>query len=168
MQNSRPCSLHGNQGLAPAPQPALKLCAFGAEVLFSRSVPLWGTLKKKFSYSSTDSRFMEKCGNICPLSGTVEVGKRNVFYRLENSNIDLFCSGFAALLMITWCFLGTLTGWVSCRKTDHWGKCEVLCLHLSPHPLCSTFPISPFLIPNCGDQSPISSETSSGRKTVQY
>lgn len=165
MQNSGPWSLHGNQGLAPAFQSALKACAFGTEVLFLLSMPLWGTLKKKFSYSSTDSRFMEKCGNVCPLSGTVEVGKRNVFYRLENRNIDLFCLGFATLL-ITWCFSGD-----SCRVgflQEGWplGKCEVLFLHLLPHPICSACPISPFVIPNCGDQSPISSETSSGRKAV--
>lgn len=87
--------------MASALQPALNGSAFGTGVLFPLSVLLWGTLKRKFSYSSTDYRFMEKCGHVCPLSGTAEVGKRNVFYRHENRNIDLFSLGFATLLMIT-------------------------------------------------------------------
>lgn len=166
MQNSGPWSLHGNQGLAPALQSALKVSAFGPEVLLLLSMLLWGTLKKKFSYSSADSRFMEKCGNICPLPGTAEVGKRNVFYRHENRNIDLFCLGFVTLLMITWCLLGLLRGGFLTGRLTAW-KMWSSFLTPSIPPSVVHPPHLPFSIPTCEDLSPLSPETSPGSKPVQ-
>lgn len=126
-----------------------------------------GALKKKFSYSSTDSRFMEKCGNICPLSGTAEAGERSVLCRHENRNIDLFCSGFATLLMITCCFLGLLRGgFLPGRLTA--GKMWSSVLTPSILPSAFHLPHLPLLTLPCRDLSPISLETSSGSKPVPY
>lgn len=85
------------QGLTPwKPGPlsesplALKVYAFGAEVLFSLSVLLWGTVEEEIPYSSTDSRFMESCERICPCLKLLKREKRNVFYGFMNTE-TLIC-----------------------------------------------------------------------------
>jgi hypothetical protein len=80
MQDSNPWPLHGNQGLAPLSQQALKLYAFHTGILFSFSTWLWGTVEEEIPSSSTASRFMEQYENICPVFETAEEGKRNVVF----------------------------------------------------------------------------------------
>lgn len=96
---------------------ALNVYAFGAEVLFSLSMLLWGAVEEEIPYSSTDSRFMASWEHICPCLKLLKRGKKKCcFLRMyENRNIDLFCLGFVTLSMITPCFWVLGEGQVSCR-----------------------------------------------------
>lgn len=57
--HGREKTLLGSQVPVPASQLALKVYAFGTEVLFSLLMLLWGTVEEEIPSGSKDSRFME-------------------------------------------------------------------------------------------------------------
>lgn len=115
-------SIPWKPGPVPASPLALKVYAFGTEVLFSLSMSLWGTFKRKFPPVQQTQALRSSVTMFALCLKLLKRKKKCFLWIYENGNIDLFCLEVCHSFSDNSMSSGALGGPSLANKTGAWGK----------------------------------------------